>query len=233
MKEEKNSAVLKTAEISQSEERLKQQLRSESHEISELYETIQSIQVSLQTKTYEVERLTEQRQELQTKLNDFHKRIDSIDDLKNEIMDKNKVRISGIYRIFEMFSIEFYLFIFLQSIKMLNQRLVDMKKTLQHELKTNGSAKSMTSQSNGNLITECHGSKSNGIGSEQTTDNSLQKSSPAVMDDVNFRYLKHVIFKFLTSREVTKTATNPIYPFENSKKKILFHSTWSRSKHDI
>lgn len=97
MREEKNAAILKTAEISQSEERMKQQLRSESHEISELYETIQSIQVSLQTKTHEVKRLTEQRQELESKLNDFHKQIDSIDDLKNEIMDKNKVRISYLY----------------------------------------------------------------------------------------------------------------------------------------
>lgn len=93
MKEEKNSAVLKTAEISQSEERLKQQLRSESHEIGELYETVQSIQLSLQTKIHEVKRLTEQRQALEIKLNDFQKQIDSIDDLKNDIMDKNKVRI--------------------------------------------------------------------------------------------------------------------------------------------
>lgn len=111
MKEEKNAAVLKTAEISQSEERLKQQLRSESHEISELFETIQSIQVSLQTKTYEVERLTEQRQELETKLNDFHQQIESIDDLKNEIMDKSKVRIAyllGYARKCEMFLNEFF-----------------------------------------------------------------------------------------------------------------------------
>lgn len=96
---------------------------------------------------------------------------------------------------------------------MLNQRLGDMKKTLQHELKTN--AKCMTLQSNGNVITGSEGSKLNGIGIEQTTDNSLQKSSPAVMDDVNFRYLKHVILKFLTSREVTNRQIQSVH-FKNS-----------------
>lgn len=92
---------------------------------------------------------------------------------------------------------------------MLNQRLGDMKKTLQHELKTNGSAKCMTLQSNG-------------IGSEQTTDNSLEKSSPAVMDDVNFRYLKHVILKFLTSREVTQR-TNDKISLAFAIQRIHFH----------
>lgn len=69
---------MKNAEISQNEERLKQQLRSESHEVNEMYETIQ--------------KLTDERNELESRLSDYHQQIESIEDLKNEINDKNKVK---------------------------------------------------------------------------------------------------------------------------------------------
>lgn len=76
-KKEKNSIILKNVELTQSEERLKQQLRSESNEINDMNETIQS--------------LTEQRNEIECRLNDYHQQIERIDDLKNEIGEKNKV----------------------------------------------------------------------------------------------------------------------------------------------
>lgn len=76
---EKNAIVLKNAEISQNEERLKQQLRSESHEVNEMSEMIQ--------------KLTDERNELEARLNDYHQQIESIEDLRNEINDKNKVDI--------------------------------------------------------------------------------------------------------------------------------------------
>lgn len=69
--------ILKNVELSQSEERLKQQLRSESSELNDMSDTIQN--------------LTDQRNELQARLNDYRQQIDSIDDLRNEISDKNKV----------------------------------------------------------------------------------------------------------------------------------------------
>lgn len=90
-KQEKNTILLKNAEISQNEERLKQELRNESNEMSELYETIQSVQTSLQAKTFEAQRLNEQRLEIEQKLNDYQSEIERIEDLKNEINDKNKV----------------------------------------------------------------------------------------------------------------------------------------------
>lgn len=77
---EKNTVLLKNVEMSQNEERLKQQLRDESHEVNEMCETIQS--------------LTEQRNELEERLNEYHQQIESIDDLKNEISEKNKVHES-------------------------------------------------------------------------------------------------------------------------------------------
>lgn len=76
-RKEKNSVLLKNVEISQNEERLKQQLRNESHEITEMYATIQN--------------LTDQRNELQSRINNFHQQIEGIDELKNEISEKNKV----------------------------------------------------------------------------------------------------------------------------------------------
>lgn len=63
--------------MSQNEERLKQQLRNETHEINEMCETIQN--------------LTEQRNELEVRVNGYNKQTESIDDLKNEVNDKNKV----------------------------------------------------------------------------------------------------------------------------------------------
>lgn len=64
--------------MSQNEERLKQQLRNESHEITEMNETIQN--------------LNEQRYELESRINNCHQQIDGIDELKNEISEKNKVK---------------------------------------------------------------------------------------------------------------------------------------------
>lgn len=63
--------------MSQNEERLKQQLRNETHEINEMCETIQN--------------LTEQRNELELRINGYNKQTENIEDLKNEVSDKNKV----------------------------------------------------------------------------------------------------------------------------------------------
>lgn len=203
-RKEKNSVLLKNVEMSQTEERLKQQIRNESHEITELNQTIQN--------------LTDQHNELQSRINNCHQQIEGIDELKNEISEKNK------------------------TIKMLNQRLTDMKKTLQHELKSgstekiitpvtiNSSSSSTSSNSssssgsssnctitanntNTNSINNSNRTKTNGyhvtdnngqINGNATDKNTNQNNNNTnfAMDDVNFKYLKHVILKFLTSREV-------------------------------
>lgn len=56
-----------------------------------------------------------------------------------------------------------------------------MKKTLQQEIKSNN----LTSNNNHEIYS-----------------NQLKISTPIIMDEVNFKYLKHVVVKFLTSREV-------------------------------
>lgn len=73
-----------------------------------------------------------------------------------------------------------------KTIKLQQQRLSDMKKTLQKELKN---------QVTNDGDNSCLSSSTQGISS--AANNSL--------DQVNFVYLKHVIFKFLTSREYEVT----------------------------
>lgn len=88
---------------------------------------------------------------------------------------------------------------------MLNQRLSDMKKTLQNELKSSANEKCGTSISNGNA--KANNSTAVNEGHKQSepdpiVNNPSKNASAVAMDDVNLKYLKHVILKFLTSREV-------------------------------
>lgn len=82
-RKEKNAVLLKNVELSQNEERLKQQLRNESHEIIEMNETIQN--------------LNDERHELESRINNCHQQLEGIDELKNEISEKNKVNIHHVH----------------------------------------------------------------------------------------------------------------------------------------
>ncbi|XP_053657847.1 golgin subfamily A member 1 [Anopheles marshallii] len=178
--QEKMAVLMKNAEMSQQEEILRQELRHEKDESIELHDRAIMLQHELDKRLNTVNELRKQVDELMTtNLN-----------LNADLVDKNKI------------------------IKTLNQRLVDMKKTLQEELKgqQNGS-------NNNNIVANYMGgvqppshdrslersksfegktiAKENGTLKQNGT-----SSGPVVMDEVNFRYLKHVIIKFLTSREV-------------------------------
>lgn len=73
-----------------------------------------------------------------------------------------------------------------------------MKKTLQNELKS-GASESVNAPANG---TSVETKTLTATETDQSVNNNMNTPSPIVMDDVNFKYLKHVILKFLTSREV-------------------------------
>lgn len=102
---------------------------------------------------------------------------------------------------------------------MLNQRLSDMKKTLQNELKINGSSTTTVAAANNTpsdapLPSHCE----NGTNGTIPVDNKVKATKQAattavVMDDVNFKYLKHVILKFLTSREVNESISHFVFFF--------------------
>lgn len=74
---------------------------------------------------------------------------------------------------------------------MLNNRLMDMKKTLQEEIQGNNRNQSLSSMDdlNNNL---------------PKTPGTMHTSSngSVTMDEISFKYLKHVIFKFITCRDV-------------------------------
>lgn len=148
-REEKITALLRNAEISQREEILKKELRIERDDISELQEENSKMKVEMT--------------DLKNKMNDLEfstrkKEDHSVenDALKKELCEKNQV------------------------VRNLTQRLSDVKK----EFQSNGKMSTVPVQH----IVPKKPSSDSGI---------------VVMDDVNFSYLKHVIIKFLTSREVT------------------------------
>lgn len=72
----------------------------------------------------------------------------------------------------------------------------DFKKTLQHELKTNNTNHGAE---NGDTNNDHH-QQQQPLTHCNNTDYVGEKT--IIMDDVNFKYLKHVVLKFLTSREV-------------------------------
>lgn len=93
--------------------------------------------------------------------------------------------------------------------------MLDFKKTLQHELKSSNSSNNVLKDNNGllNNRNEIMDLESLVGADQNTTTNSTSGASslsvtvsnertPIIMDEVNFKYLKHVILKFLTSREV-------------------------------
>lgn len=180
-KQEKNTALLKNAEISQSEERLKQELRNELHEINEMCETSQKLQMNLESRTEEIKRLQAHIHELDERIAGQNVQIEGANELTKEFNEKNKVCVLACAPVRQFIGTD--CLSSLQTIKVLNQRLVDMKKTLQHELK-------------GTL----NSSNGNGMMIESSTP--VTPAPQPIMDDVNFKYLKHVILKFLTSREV-------------------------------
>lgn len=81
-----------------------------------------------------------------------------------------------------------------------------MKKTLQNELKSNVNECIVTSVSKGNdsntnsNLVSIDGSIKPEL--NQLMNNNTKMTSTVIMDDINLKYLKHVILKFLTSREV-------------------------------
>ncbi|XP_030563571.1 golgin subfamily A member 1 [Drosophila novamexicana] len=163
-REEKLTALLRNAEISQSEELLKKELRMEQTESNDLLDKNKQLEKDVQ----------EARQALQL-LNDAAQQ-NAMDQAKyeltqREIAEKNK------------------------TIKTLNQRLGDLKKTLQKEFRSSQTA---TIDVDTDQVIPAFRISNAPIESFQS-DN---KPNCIIMDEVNFKYLKHVIVKFLTSREV-------------------------------
>ncbi|KAJ8983780.1 hypothetical protein NQ317_000340 [Molorchus minor] len=160
---EKNTALLRNAEVSQQMELVKQDMRRQERDMNELLNKLTQLEDD-NTKLKE-SMLVEQ------------KLRNSITELEDQIITSYKLVV----------------IVSLQNIKILQLRLADMKKTLQQELRTPGNPNyhsDLLENSSAAIITPTQVST---------------KHFPSVVrrdeDDVNFKYLKHVVIKFLTSRE--------------------------------
>lgn len=92
---------------------------------------------------------------------------------------------------------------------------MDMKKALQNELKSGVSERVSTSVSS-NAIKPNGCNMTNVLNASEKDVDPKVKASTIVMDDVNLKYLKHVILKFLTSREVRSFDAN-----SDKKKRVI------------
>lgn len=90
-KEEKLTALLKNAEISQSEELLKKELRDERDEANEIHEKNSSLEVQLKNKQLEILECKQKLEEMEKTMNENNTKMKEYDGLQSDITEKNKV----------------------------------------------------------------------------------------------------------------------------------------------
>lgn len=198
---EREAAALKSANISQQAELAGQSLEILETKMVDLRTRIEELESTIVKKDEEIVHLQQQKEEIAVQVlelqrekehhiaasNQEHELRESVSELESQLLEKNK------------------------NIKQLQQRLGDMKKTLQRELNLQSGGFSMEFNSNG---TTSSGSASEDTSaavlapssSHQVSQRRLQLQAGATstsdhLSDVNFQYLKHVLIKFLTSRE--------------------------------
>lgn len=122
-----------------------------------------------------------------------------------------------------------------QSIKILNQRLLDMKKTLQEEI----SGKTCN-QNSDDLQSEMLPTRD--VLEAQYQNNNYKPSEMVLtacngvvtMDEISFKYLKHVIIKFVTCRDVEAKqllrAVSTLLRFSKAEERLLYDTyKWKMS----
>lgn len=91
-REEKLTALLKNAEISQSEELLKKELRVERDESNEIHEKNLSLEKQIKNKQSEVMDFKEKLFEMEKQVNEHKTKLKEYDGLQNDMLEKNKVK---------------------------------------------------------------------------------------------------------------------------------------------
>ncbi|XP_066139254.1 golgin subfamily A member 1 isoform X2 [Euwallacea fornicatus] len=185
---EKNTALLRNAEVSQQMELVKQEMRRQESDMKELAEKVTILEQENST--------LKEIKNMEQKLNN------SIVDLEEQMLEKNK------------------------TIKMLQLRLADLKKTLQQELRTPSNAPYQNDHvGNNGPAAVLHPSHV----STKSFPNAVRRDE----DDVNFKYLKHVILKFLTREYEAQhliKAISTLLKFTTEEEKLI-HDTleWKKS----
>uniref|UniRef100_A0A0V0G7A4 Putative golgin subfamily protein a member 1 n=1 Tax=Triatoma dimidiata TaxID=72491 RepID=A0A0V0G7A4_TRIDM len=170
----KEDALLRNAQISQETDIIRQNLREQHTEAEEQSRRIVFLEGMLSNKEQELAKLKTDISELTIQFRQLQEELEAqkLQQIEEEKLKSNLTRL------------EEQLFEKNKAIRVLQQKLADMKKTLQRELKVTDNGSSTEVISNHNTIAgQSITNKTNG-------DN-----------EVNFLYLKHVIMKFLTSRE--------------------------------
>lgn len=114
-----------------------------------------------------------------------------------------------------------------------------MKKTLHEEIKnsSSGSTGSMDQHAPA-ILTPTNYNDNNSYNSHShhitTRKNQNNIKGPVIMDEVNFRYLKHVILKFLTSQEfeakhLIKAVSTLLYLTKDEEKLLNDYLIWKNS----
>ncbi|CAG9840539.1 unnamed protein product [Diabrotica balteata] len=185
---EKNTVLLRNAEISQQMELVKQDMRRLEREMTDHLNKLNTLE--------------EENDKLKDSVLVEQRLRKNILELEDQIMEKNK------------------------NIKTLQLRLADMKKTLQQELRTPG---------NPNYHSDLMDLNSAAI---LTPTQVSTRHFPSFVkredEDVNFKYLKHVIFKFLTSREYEAQhlikAISTLLKFTQDEEKLIQDTLdWKKS----
>nr|XP_023015103.1 golgin subfamily A member 1 [Leptinotarsa decemlineata] len=185
---EKNTALLRNAEISQQMELVKQDMRQQAREMNDLIAKLAQLE--------------EENSKLKQSVLVEQKLRNNIVELEDQLSEKSK------------------------NIRMLQLRLADLKKTLQQELRTPG---------NPNYHSDLMDNYSPAI--LAPTQVSTRNFSSVVRredEDVNFKYLKHVIIKFLTSREYEAQhlikAISTLLKFTQEEEKLIQDTLeWKKS----
>ncbi|XP_011314282.1 golgin subfamily A member 1 isoform X1 [Fopius arisanus] len=177
-RDEKDLALLRNAQVSQDFELAMQEKRIQETENVDLQSKIESLEMTVKKMKHDMDESCRSFEEAQERLVVFQRAEDerknneemertlksNLADMEEQLNDKTK------------------------TIKVLQQRLADMKKTLQRELRVPSS--SLDSDAEPAAILNPSSSKT-----------VTAKHSSGQDEDVNFKYLKHVLIKFLTSRE--------------------------------
>ncbi|KAK2587953.1 hypothetical protein KPH14_004039 [Odynerus spinipes] len=177
-KSDKDSALLRSAQFSQDIEIIKQEKRLQENENQELQNKIENLEGCLKAQSEELEQVIGMLKKSKQRI------------LELEEIERNKEKMEGNEKILKssLLDLEEQLNEKTKTIKVLQQRLTDMKKTLQRELRVPATSLDNDAEPSAAIL-------------NPSSSKTVTARHVSMKDDVNFKYLKHVLIKFLTSRE--------------------------------
>ncbi|XP_046830657.1 golgin subfamily A member 1 isoform X2 [Vespa crabro] len=175
---EKDTALLRSAQFSQDIEIIKQEQRLQEVENHELQNKIENLEVSFKSQNEELEKVIAILKKTRQRIIE----LEEIERSKEKMEGNEKILKSSLLDLEEQLNEK------TKTIKVLQQRLTDMKKTLQRELRVPSASLDNDAEPSTAIL-------------NPSSSKTVTAKHANLKDDVNFKYLKHVLIKFLTSRE--------------------------------